>query len=281
MSEPRSKPAKWSPKKRGTSNHNKNKFHNRKRRIDTNNGVAVEAFKPTCTVCSDSEKTASYKCPKCRAIYCSVVCCKEHKKTCSQKPPETSSNGSSANGNNGTLASFNLLQFRPSNGRKGRCDNDDDDNSLEDEWKLTDEMKRAVEQSDWLRAQLQADSGLRNVIRQIAESRNAESIQQAKERFPSFQSFLDKLMVVAGILEREQELDDKEPEPLDEWLQRDLSQDPTPPRLSLKLLRRRMPDFQPVDLSSSSEEENDHDESNSSLDENDSTDGSETLPSMP
>ena len=277
MSEPRSKPAKWSPKKRGASNHNKNKFHNRKRRIETNSGAAAEARKPACTVCSDPEKASSYKCPKCRALYCSVVCCKEHKKICPQKPQETSSNSKDISG---TFASFNLTQLRPSNETQKRFD-EDDDNSLEDEWKLTDEMKRAMEESQWLRAQLQADGGLRNVIRQIAESRNVESMQEVTQRFPNFQVFLDKLMVVAGVLEREQELDDKELEPLDEWLQRDLSQDPTPPRLSLKLLRRRMPDFQPVDLSTSSEDDSDQDESTSSSDENDDSHGSETCPASP
>ncbi|CAH0474564.1 unnamed protein product [Peronospora belbahrii] len=51
-----------------------------------------------CAVCETTE--AKYKCPTCRVPYCSLVCCKEHKKTpCEpvpvpkkpQEPPTSSS----------------------------------------------------------------------------------------------------------------------------------------------------------------------------------------------
>jgi hypothetical protein len=124
--------------------------------------------------------------------------------------------------------------------------------------KLIDEMMCALEQSEWLRKQLQ-DGGLRDLMRQIVESRDNEALRQVQQRFPHFQVFLDKLLVVAGVLERENNAEDgkgeDEIEPLQEWLERDWSQDSAPPQLSLKPLRRKMPVFQPVDVSSSSNEE--------------------------
>jgi hypothetical protein len=38
----------------------------------------------TCTVCSSNK--ASYKCPKCRSVYCSIQCNKVHKSSCSSQP---------------------------------------------------------------------------------------------------------------------------------------------------------------------------------------------------
>jgi hypothetical protein len=192
-----------------------------------------------------------------------VACCKEHKLICPQKPPEAIAIlPASSNLKDVAFVSLNLPKRKPHVGRRSRYGNDDDEeeDSLSDELKLTDDMKRAVEQSDWLRTQLQADGGLRNVIRQIAESRNVENLQHVQQRFPNFQVFLDKLLVVAGVLERGNESHEEAMEPLDEWLERDWSQDPVPPHLYLKSLRRTIPKFEPVDYSSSSEDEIDKDE---------------------
>jgi zinc finger HIT domain-containing protein 3 len=267
MSETQSMPANAAPKKRGVSHH-KNKSQNRKRRKV--NVPPPESQKPCCCICLDAEKPSNYKCPKCRALYCSVACCKEHKKQCPLTPPEASSQDFPCNkATKNTFASLDLNQLELPLRRKPKFE-DDGDSSLDDDWKLTDEMKRAVEQSDWLRTQLQSDGGLRTVIRQIATSRNAETMQHAQQRFPNFRVFLDKLMVVAGILEREHGIDEEDMEPLDEWLKRDWSQDPSPSLLSLKPLPKRMPDFLPVDLSSTSEDENGTNDGTASSDSEDS-----------
>ncbi|KAL3663149.1 hypothetical protein V7S43_011560 [Phytophthora oleae] len=39
-----------------------------------------------CAVCETAE--AKYKCPTCRAPYCSLVCCKKHKETPCEPAPE-------------------------------------------------------------------------------------------------------------------------------------------------------------------------------------------------
>jgi hypothetical protein len=231
----------------------------KQRRVSTQNfrsgptGVAPEPL--LCCICSDAEKPPSYKCPKCRASYCSVLCCKEHKKICAGKSTDEQTISSTSK----SPFLLNLAPLEPPH-RKRRHGviGDDDEDSLEDGWKLTDEMKRAVEQSEWLHKQLQ-DGGLRDLMLQIVESKDVEALRQVQQRFPHFQVFLDKLLVVAGVLERENDAADGEDElePLQEWLARDWSQDSAPTQLSLKPLRRKMPVFQPVDVSSSSNEEDD------------------------
>ena len=205
---------------------------------------------PICCICTDPDKTPSYKCPKCRALYCSVVCCKEHKTICAGKLPDelpTCKNAGSP-----VLANLAPLSSSTRNRKRGLVGNEDEDeDSLDDSWKLTDEMKLAVEQSEWLRKQLQ-DGGLRGLIRESVESGSVECLRQVQQRYPHFQVFLDKLLLVAGVLEREKDMDDVT-EPLDEWLERDWSQNSSaPPQLSLTPLRRKIPTFKPVDVSSSS-----------------------------
>jgi len=285
-------------KKRPPPNNNhrpnrnpKQPYHRKRHKGGTNGRIPrqqqqeLPSSKPICTVCSDAEKISNYKCPKCRAIYCSVACCKEHKKICPQTPPPdmTTPIVSPPNSISGTMTCFNLPPLRSRNSGN-YDDNNDDDDSLDEEWVVTDDMKRSIEKSDWLRKQLQSDGGLRDVIRQITTSRNIESIKHVQQRLPKFQIFLDKLLVVAGILERSPDNvhDDnngqEEMEPLEEWLERDWSQDQNPPPLSLKPLRRKMPDFQPVDLPESSEDETSKDEStdSESSEDDESSDGSDS-----
>ena len=35
-----------------------------------------------CVACGSSDLSKKYRCPRCRAPYCSLACCKEHKVTC-------------------------------------------------------------------------------------------------------------------------------------------------------------------------------------------------------
>lgn len=275
MSEAVAKVDNFAAQKRSRNGHQKGKAPYRKRRKPF---TLEEPPKPTCAVCSGADKVPSYKCPKCRAFYCSVACCKEHKNICPGKPPEdesSSSNSISASKKSGIFSSLNLTQLQPFHKRDSSRKNEEED-STNDGWKLTDEMKEATEKSAWLRSQLQSEGGLRDAIRQIVASQNLDALQEVKDKFPAFQMFLDKLLVVSGILEREQDIDETEIEPLDEWLDRDWSQDPTPPQLSLKPLQRKMPEFQPVNLSSSSDEEDEDDghDSSSSEDEESSSDES-------
>ena len=151
---------------------------------------------------------------------------------------------------------FSLKPTFPRNNNRlsiNRADDDDDD-SLDEEWKITESMKSALKHSDWLRMELK-DGGLRNLIKGIVTSSGGQkhlALKQVKERYPVFQSFLDKLLVLAGVLERQ---DGDEEESLEEFLERDWDEER--PALSLlPILRRKMPVFEPVHHSSSESDEN-------------------------
>ena len=143
-----------------------------------------------------------------------------------------------------------------------------DDESLDDDddWKIADEMKESVEKSTWLRDQLQ-DGGLRQIIIQVVNSRSTEALHQAQQRFPHFQQFSDKMLLVAGILKYDEEAGGEAIGgigSLKELLELDWNENGTP-HLSLKPRQRKVPVFRPVDVSSSEESS-----SSSSVDGSDS-----------
>ena len=217
--------------------------------------------KPICSVCADPEKNPSYKCPKCLALYCSVSCCKQHKENCTGNPPEMQQTKS---------VPFFAPSRPPSHGNHRYGSDNDDDDSSDEGWKITDSMKSALKNSDWLKNELNDQAGLKELISQIVVSKNKEALSQAQERYPNVRVFLDKLLVVAGVLKREE--DENDNESLSEWLERNWANDPQPPMLTLKPIPRSIvPMFEPVHASSSSsssssdeEEEEEEEESSSS-----------------
>jgi hypothetical protein len=86
----------------------------------------------------------------------------------------------------------------------------------EEGWKITLEMKTRLQANEWLRKELR-DVGLRQLLLQINEAPNVVSknkrhgldvqteqeqlLEKVKEENPQFKSFLDKLSLVAGVLE--------------------------------------------------------------------------------
>jgi hypothetical protein len=114
-------------------------------------------------------------------------------------------------------------------------DNDDSSSSSSEEeeegWTITEHMKCAMDRSDWLQKEL-ADGGLQHIIHKIVTASNLvphhhkahhknkndgdydrtpqeEELERAKERYPNFELFLDKFLVLTGVLERQD--DDQEP----------------------------------------------------------------------
>ena len=261
---------------RGTQSQNPRKRQRRRRTEQT-----LPPSKPadTCSVCSGEPK---YKCPTCRAFYCSVACCRTHKETCSKINKEEKET-TKINKETSKYVSidslpqyFSLKPTFPSRSNRikrnndlGQDDNDDDD-SLDEQWKITESMKSNVKRSEWLRNELK-DGGLRTLISGIVNTSGSQkhlALKQAKERYPLFQTFLDKLLVLAGVLQRQEE-EEEEGEiegkvPMEEYLERDWQEEP--PMLSLKpILRRTTPIFEPVHHSSSeSESTSSEDETSSS-----------------
>ena len=73
-------------------------------------------------------------------------------------------------------------------------------------------MKSNVKRSEWLRNELK-DGGLRTLISGIVNTSGSQkhlALKQAKERYPLFQTFLDKLLVLAGVLQRQEEEEEGE-----------------------------------------------------------------------
>lgn len=245
-------PTKASPPQKHSSHHRgkrRDQHRRRHKKLKHEQKKTPDPPGPTCVVCSTNDKPVVYKCPKCRIPYCSVACCKEHKKVCPGKPPEVSTQSTAAPPRNWYDPA--LLGPSPWNHRSGSgfSDNDDDD-----DYRLTDETKESLKRSSWLRDELK-DGGLQEVIRRIAESRNIESLQLARQRFPRFDNFVDKLLVLGGVLQRERNEDEESLEPLEEWLAQEWTNGQSETNLVLNQPVKRIPVFEPVDVSSSSSSE--------------------------
>ena len=251
---------------------------------------------PGCSVCNvvNDKEPPKYKCPKCRATYCSVACCRQHKTVCPgrtvvsvEKIAPTES------------ASQNLTQSQlASNANDDDSEtDDDDDSSLEDGWKITDDMKVALRNSTWLRTELK-DGGLRSMIASVVQSEknfksyhrklkrnrnnrvqssgrknHKRSSQQHEHCHPheelaakraenyKFDTFVDKLLVLADVLERQDApmgtVSNRDEKELEEWLRLKWIPGIFQPNLALRPKQKGIPKFEPIDVSSSSEEDDD------------------------
>jgi len=274
-----------------------------------------ETPRPGCSVCETG--APNYKCPQCRAIYCSIACCRKHKQElCAATAVSNNHNNNPAVANGETTTNNNnevttngaaaprtvrskylsdselqkLLdqQTRAGSSRKRPRD---DHGSDEPGWSLTSDMIQSLRDSAWLREELQDDPGLRHWVSHIAHASNVcsgnssnNSKQSAaattpQERLlqetinPSLRQFLDKLLVVAGVLERP--ADDHTD--LEEWLRAPTSHS-SRQQLQLKSLPQRRvaavaaaslekqeqaPSSSTSDSSSSTEDDDDDDNDNS------------------
>lgn len=133
------------------------------------------------------------------------------------------------------VAAFAQASSLPKKKRKRRSNLDDDDYSDNDEpgWNITAEMKQLIQRSDWLRKELE-DGGLRHLIEQIdaasdddgeednnsnkrrnnrggngqnnSENGNMDisqrvlALARTKHSHPKFATFIDRLLVTAGVL---------------------------------------------------------------------------------
>jgi zinc finger HIT domain-containing protein 3 len=196
-----------------------------------------------------------YKCPKCRIAYCSVQCCRAHKEKGCQ-PNETPVTSK-------YLPPNLLLRDIPQNPIPRRKNQDDD---LEEGWKITDNMKIAMDSSDWLKKELH-DGGLRQIIHEICLVSNTVAnggkthqelaLEEAKRNYPSFGTFVDKLLVLTGVLERQHTDTD-----LSQWLE----EDDLGPLALVSIPRQIRAPLNTTDesCSASDSEESDSDESESS-----------------
>lgn len=227
---------------RGNTRKRKNNWDSRNGRSRRSaEGTAVGAAAPSkifCSVCTTVE-APKYKCPKCRDIYCSIQCCRDHKaRGCNTSKASTAAESESsplvAAPSSKYLPKEEIAKFANINDSNSQRDlqehdNDDtDDEDLEDGWKITELMTNAIQNSGWLKKELK-DEGLRHLIRRIVASssfvrrnqkmtKQEDELEQLKTDYPRFKGFVDKLLVLTDVLERHGQ--DAEVN-LNEWLQQE------------------------------------------------------------
>ena len=226
--------------------------HRHKDRSNSERGGATGVKPPEslCSVCHQIPQP-KYKCPKCRLSYCSVDCCRKHKDQCSQQPPASLIDNGVVGDASGHVrareSKYLEMHMIPSDVGKETKQPVVMTNAYEDMdegWQITDEMISAMKESAWLREELQ-DVGLRHLIYQIAsssvnvvksfrgssgvghdkepETEQEQALFRLKENYPKFRSFVDRLLVLTGILERQ---GDALNQSLQDWLDDDIHQGP-------------------------------------------------------
>jgi len=256
---------------RGSNNPHRgpSHFQSRGKRPRRENAPKIIAppIRPKCFVCQKEEP--KYKCPKCRAPYCSMECCRKHKEVpCEPQQIKTEVLKSK-------YLPSDLLLNDPNQNALHRRKQLDDTDDLEDGWKITRDMMDSINQSSWLRHELE-DGGLRqmmyeidsasNTVTQSGKTHQEEALDRYKQKYPNFRGFVDKLLVTAGILERQDVSEE-----LAIWLKR--KEDDLGP-LALKPIPRRcepiqLPPMQNHD-DSSSEDSSESDEDSSSSENSES-----------
>ena len=90
-------------------------------------------------------------------------------------------------------------QYHHHRSAPGNIEGDDDDAVPV----LTEEMRRALRESKWLRSAL-ADSTLRSLLAEVDSHRDrAGKLREALAQYPDFQGFADRLLLEIGALKYE------------------------------------------------------------------------------
>ena len=331
--------------RRHFKNHHQRHHNNNHKRGAPPGAKKQDTSPPSCSVCklvsTDKVCANKYKCPKCREPYCSVACYKRHKEVCTaaaeaKQATESSSTAASLADNSGPKSKYLLSrdgdntivedplglvakhQKQHGNaGGKGQARQqleESDDDSLDEGWKITDSMKTTLDKSNWLHSEL-GDGGLRQIIHKIVHSSNTiqengrtrqeEELELAKASYPNFELFMDKLLVLSGVLERQRTMleggddgggtsgtgggrgviagggndtvDNANEEELEEWLKQDHTYEELQQMLVLKPLERKVrPKMtESIERSSSSGSASSSEEESSSDDDDDDEDGSD------
>ena len=232
---------------RQRNNNNNHHNHQRSRRPPPARSSVPPPPSQCCIVCQATQP--KYKCPTCRAPYCSVACCRAHKEdscraadavNAAEPPPVDDGTKGEANAVSRSRYTLERDQIRLAMGpcpRSKPASMSDKhressitahENGNAEGWGISSEMVRALHTTEWVQRELQ-DVGLRELIVRVTRAsnvvgRNGRETEQERfldqmlTRLPSFRLFVDKLLVITGILERQQgdaAMD------VNEWLLRD------------------------------------------------------------
>jgi hypothetical protein len=216
--------------------------------------------------------------------YCSVVCCRKHKEeSCNKETEEkvaASVAGATPTGALPPKSKYVDGNLPTDAVPKRRTDTEFNPyEDLDESWKMNDRMVQLMHGSEWLRTELQ-DSGLRHLILKVMaasnivgrneETEQEQAIEQIKLDYPHYKRFIDKLLVLTGVLERQKE--DAEVD-MKEWLEREVD-DRHP--LVLKSIAGRPKIARPKDSDESSDDASGSDDSDDSRSEAMSSDNSKS-----
>jgi len=216
--------------------------------------AAVAPQLPMCSVCNQVE-SPKYKCPKCRDSYCSIQCCRTHKENgCSpmdsiNSNPTPSDDPKTTNPTSKYLPQQELAKRAKIPLHQANPAQESTDEDQEEGWRMTESMTKKMESSEWLKNELQ-DVGLRHLISGVVAvpdtaarknstiTKQGEELDQAMIDNPRFKRFVDKLLVVTGVLERHgRDGPNQETNGLDDWLRSEAEDTTT--RLVLKPIERK------------------------------------------
>ena len=179
----------------------------RKRHVSSIGCKQATSIALTCSVCKEVSRP-KYKCPKCRATYCSISCCKSHKEICAANVAAVVVNMkqdiSSKQQENKSKYVDKVLPIEVVEEKiKRRCmiASSSTAESTENEWRLTLDMISRLQTDDWLRSEVQGDGGLRQILVEIDCAHDREAaLLHSKQKYPHFATFIDKMLVCCGIL---------------------------------------------------------------------------------
>jgi len=173
--------------------------------------AAAAAGAPGCEVCCAEGSQGKYKCPTCHLRYCSVACCRTHKETpCEKKDPTTAAAAAGAGKKRGRdAAAYDFFPVPSSIARRHHRDvaaaqAAQDQQEEEEDWPvLTDDMRKALSESKWLRSALE-DSTLCSLLTDIdGDASRGKKLREALGQYPDLKGFVDRLLLEVGALKYE------------------------------------------------------------------------------
>lgn len=136
-----------------------------------------------CAVCATVD--AKYACPKCRAAYCCVACCKRHKE---------SGDCGGASSRRAPATTAPLERKKAVAAKEEVCCDDDETNVL------TDAHKERLSGCGWLRDELRSEPTLRALLVKIEGAREpSTALATARSNDTRFADFVDRMLVELGI----------------------------------------------------------------------------------
>ena len=143
-----------------------------------------------CCVCQDASK---YKCPKCLARYCSVVCYKVHKEGEGCAAAEAAAGGSGSGSSSSAAAAAAAAKAAAPRWVPPPVGDEDDMP------KITDDHRHLLDASSELRGALKSDE-LRALIKKVVSSPNPDyALKMEMDENPRLRQFADMTLLTAGL----------------------------------------------------------------------------------